>query len=174
MLRSAFDLGEEMKLRTLEYITHPDLWDKFIIPAIDLSFVNWTSIKYLNDDATAFNDDISQVPNDTGGLYLFYIKCSIITGITEYPCYIGRAQLTEKQNLRKRVREYFTHYARDDERPKITKMINYWGKQLYLAFLPLPNNAFVVDFEKGLINSLLLPMNDKIPDQEISQGISAF
>lgn len=174
MLRSAFDLGEQMQLRKLEYIPHTDLWNKFKVTTIDLAFTNWTSIKYLNDDATDFNKDIEKVPNDKGGLYLFYVKCPIIIGITEYPFYIGRAQLTANQNLRKRVREYFTHFAREDERPKITKMINYWGQDLHLAFLTLPDNFSVVDFEKKLINSLLLPMNDKIPDQEISQGISAF
>lgn len=174
MLRSAFDLGEQMHLKKLEYIPHADLWNKFKINTIDLAFANWTSIKYLNDDATAFNDEIEKVPNDKGGLYLFYVKCPIIIGITEYPFYIGRAQLTTNQNLRKRVREYFTHFAKDDERPKITKMIRYWGQDLHLAFLSLPDNFSVVDFEKKLINGLLLPMNDKIPDQEISQGLSAF
>lgn len=174
MLRSAFDLGEQLRLKKLEYIPHSDLWNKFGVATMDLSFANWTSIKYLNDDATEFNDDIAKVPNNQGGLYLFYVKCPIITGLTEYPFYIGRAQLTTHQNLRKRVREYFTHFCRDDERPLITKMIRYWGKDLYLAYFVLPDNFSVIDFEKKLINSLLLPMNDEIPDQEIRQAVKAF
>ena len=107
-------------------------------------------------------------------MYLFFVKCPIITGITEFPFYIGRAQLTDGQNLRKRCREYFTKFARDDERPKTTTMINYWGKELYIAFKVIDGNGGIIDYEKKLINSLLLPMNDAIPDADISASIKAF
>lgn len=171
---SAFQLSEEIRLRGVEYKLHDGLWKKYDLSQIDLGFANWTSIKYLNDDATAFSSQIDQLPNDSGGLYLFFIKCPIITGITEFPFYIGRAQLTEGQNLRKRCREYFAKFAKENERPKITRMINYWGRQLYLAFKVIEDNDEIIDYEKRLINSLLLPMNDEIPDREIKQAIKAF
>ena len=174
MLSSAFDLGEEIHLKTLDYRLHQPLWSKYDLSAIDLSFSNWQHLKYLNDDASDFHEDIDIVPSDKGGLYMFYIKCPIIKGITEFPFYIGRAQLTRGQNLRKRVKEYFSKYRIDHERPKITKMFKYWDKDLYLCFLELDDNNDIVDYEKNLINSLLLPMNDQIPDQETRQAIKAF
>jgi len=175
MLSNAFDLGEHLALRKLEYKVSPKLWERFIIPSgVDISFAHWTTIKYLDDNGAAFNVDIEKVPNNTGGLYLFYTKCSILEGITEFPFYIGRAQYTEGQNLRKRVREYFNQYKREVDRPKITRMFKYWSKDLYLAFLPLSTNTDIKDFEKKLINSLLLPMNDEIPDKEIRDAIKAF
>ena len=174
MIDSAFSLGEEIKLRTLPYKLHQDLWNKFDFPTLDLDFVNWKKIKYLNDEADNFNNAINNVPNNTGGLYLFYVKCKIISGITEFPLYIGRVQLTEHQNLRKRVKEYFLKYSKNNERPKITKMFKYWAKDLYLAFIALNENEDIIDLEKQIINSLLLPINDQIPDTEIRQATKAF
>ncbi len=53
-------------------------------------------------------------------------------------------------------------------------MFKYWGKELHLAFLVLDDNMNIIDLEKKLINSLLLPMNDEIPDKEIKQATKAF
>ncbi len=171
---SAFTFGEELNLRKVSYKLHKDLWDQFNFPKIDLSFKYWVKIKYLNANADAFDAEVENVPNNTGGLYMFYVKCEIISGITEYPLYIGRAQLTQHQNLKKRVKEYFQKYSKSNERPKITKMFNYWASELYLAYISLDDNNEINDLEKKLINSLLLPMNTKIPDTEISQVINAF
>lgn len=174
MIDSAFNLGEEIKLKTLDFKLQQTLWLKYDLSAVNLSFANWTTIKYLNNDGTEFHEDIKLLPNDMGGLYMFSISCPVIPGRTEFPVYIGRAQITEDQNLRKRCREYFTKFLRNDERPKITRMFRYWAKELYLSFLPLDQNHEIIDFEKKLINSLLLPFNDEIPEKEIRQAIKAF
>ncbi|NEU09375.1 hypothetical protein GZH53_13705 [Flavihumibacter sp. R14] len=174
MNSSAFTLGEEINNRKIRYVLYSNLWDKFIYPDIDLDFSKWRSIKYLNSDESDLNDDIATIPRNIGGLYLFYVKCKIITGMTEFPFYIGRAQLTSGQNLQKRVKEYFQKFAKDDERPKITRMIRYWGADLYLAYYPLPENEHIINVERDIINSLLLPMNDLIPDKQTKQAIKAF
>lgn len=174
MLNSAFDLGEHMNLRKVTYTVSSMLWNKFILPNLDISFNKWSSIKYLNDTGDDYNEDIVKVPSDKGGLYLFYAKCPVIPGITEYPFYIGRAMLTDGQNLRKRVKEYYSQYKREVDRPKIKLMFRYWADELHLAFLPLNENEQIVDLEKILINSLLLPMNDQIPDKEVRDAVKAF
>lgn len=174
MLRSAFPLAEEIELRTVEFVLHPVLWQKYDLSAIDLDLSNWTTIRYLNDAGTGFHPDVETLPNDTGGLYLFSINCPVIKGRTEFPAYIGRAQFTPNQNLRKRCRTYFTKYSRDDERPLITKMFRYWAENLLLSYMTFDDNDDIKDFEKKLINSLLLPFNDEIPDTEIGQAVSAF
>lgn len=174
MLNSAFDLGEEISLRTLPYIVHDKLWNRFNNGGIDLSFANWKSIKYLDDKGENFDPDINTIPNDKGGIYLFYIKCWIISGITEYPLYIGRAQSTDNQNLRKRVKQYFQKYSNSNERPKITKMLKYWGSSIHVAYFTIDDNSDTIIIEKEIINSLLFPMNDQIPDQEIREAKKAF
>lgn len=181
MINSAFALHEEIIKKTLSFKLHQDLWSKYDLTTIDLDFDNWTTIKYLNEDCSQLNSAMNSIPNDKGGIYLFSIKCEVINKLTEYPVYIGRAQFTENQNLRKRCREYFTKYLRNDERPRITKMIKYWGAELYLSYFVVENsqnnddnNNIIIDLEKKLINSLLLPFNTEIPDMEIRQAISAF
>lgn len=174
MLDSAFGLGEQLNQRRLIYRLHRKLWDEFTIDNIDLQFHNWTHFKYLNNTHSGLNTQVNQVPNDSGGLYLFYVKCEIISGITEYPFYIGRAKYTESQNLRKRVKEYYQKYRKNGERPKISRMFNYWAEDLYLAYCVLPDNQNIVELEAQLINCLLFPMNDHIPGQEIRQAIKAF
>lgn len=174
MLTSAFELGEKLNNQLVSYYLHKPLWEKYNYPNLNLNFNNWEKIKYLNENGDGFSDEIEKVPNNKGGLYLFFVKCEIITGITEYPFYIGRAQLTEHQNLKKRVKEYFQKFSRSDERPKITKMFNYWSKELHLAYFTLDDNDDVIELEKQLINYLLFPMNDEIPDKVIKQAIKAF
>jgi len=174
MLNSAFERGENLKLKAITYRLDPYLWSKYAISSIDLSKANWKTIKYLNDNGDGFGPEIGTLPNDQGGIYLFSIYCPVILGYTEFPAYIGRAQSTQNQNLRKRCREYLTKFSRNDERPLITKMIKYWGKYLYLSYFVIEQNVDTIDCEKNLINSLLLPFNDEIPDIEIRQAIKAF
>lgn len=174
MIRSAFTLGEKLKVRNLTYYLYQAHWEKFKLSAIDLSLSKWTTFKYLNSAGTDFNKDIRLLPSDKGGLYLFTVCSPILPGITEFPVYIGRAQLTEGQNLRKRCKEYFLKHRKDSERPLITTMFRYWSKNLYLSFLPLDDNAKIVGYEKKLINSLILPLNDEIPDIELRQSKKAF
>ena len=174
MTDDAFEFAEESVLRDVKYRLYEPLWRLYDLTIIDLSFENWRTIKFLNEDGTAFSDEINTLPNDRGGLYLFFVKCPIITGITEYPLYIGRAQYTANQNLRKRIREYFLQHAKEDERPRIKKMIRYWGAQLYVSFKEIDDNSNTIEFEKRLINSLLLPFNTQIPDSELGETIQAF
>jgi hypothetical protein len=176
MTNSAFDLGEEIKLHTLEFKLHTGLWKKFnAVGKVNLSVNNWTGIKYLNALSNDLHQDVStKIPKNFGGLYLFTIKCEIISGMTEFPVYLGRAQKSASQNLRKTCKEYYQKYAKTNERPKITKMFKYWSENLHLYFLPLAANQDIIDYEKDLINSLLLPFNDEIPDQETRQAVKAF
>lgn len=170
----AFDLGEKINNRKIEFVLHPPLWKSFNYPAYDFSFPKWKSIKYLNTTGKNFHKDIETIPNNSGGLYLFFLKCPIINGLTEYPLYIGRAQFTGGQNLRKRVKEYFQKYSADNERPKIYRMFKYWSKDLYVAYYPITTNPAIINIEKDFINSLLLPMNDTIPDLKIKKAVKAF
>lgn len=174
MVNGAFDLGEELKLRELSYTLHSTLWNKYDLSAIDLNLDNWFSIKYLNPSGNALNKDIERLPKNSGGLYMFSIKCLVVPGMTDFPVYIGRALKSENQSLNKRCKEYFQKYFKHNERPKITRMFRYWANDLYLSYMPINENQTIIDFEKKLINTLLLPFNDQIPDIEIRQAVKAF
>jgi hypothetical protein len=172
----AFEFGEHLKLREVSYKLSDRLWNKYDCEGLNLDFPSeWSQLKFLNADATSFSDDIHRLPNDKGGVYMFFVKCHILPGITEFPLYIGRARLTDGHNIRVRIRAYFTKYRNGKERrPLILKMIKYWGKELYIAFRVLDDNQEIVDLERKLINGLLLPMNTEIPDTEIRSARDAF
>lgn len=174
MLNSAFDIGEDLTLRKLFYFPYPMLWERYTYGTFNFSKENWNTIKYLNNEGTELSAEVEDIPADLGGLYMFVIKCPTMPGITEYLGYIGRAQSTDHQNLRKRCKEYFQKYAKSNERPKITRLFKYWSTFLYLSYMPIGENADTADLEKKLINSLIPPFNDQIPDIEISQAVKAF
>lgn len=100
MISTAFELGEEIKLKTVYFPLNLKLLERFDLP-IDLNFNHWKTIKYLNNDGTEFSIDIDLLPNNCGGVYLLSVRCPVIPEITEFPFYIGRVQYTDNQNLRK-------------------------------------------------------------------------
>lgn len=171
---NAFDIGADLNSKRIRYFLSNSLWLKFGSASKILDFPSWKSIKYLNENGTNLNSAISKIPDNQGGLYLFFVPCPVLPGLTEFPLYIGRAQLTENQNLRKRVKEYFQHYMRDDERPKIYRMLKLWGPELMVAYHEFEENSDTIDLEKRIINSTLFPMNDQIPDKELKAAIKAF
>ncbi len=100
----------------------------------------WNSIKYLNDDGTAINDDIRSVPDDCGGIYLFLLKPDKIPQMHRYIMYIGRAHRAMNFSLRKRCATYIS-----DTRPKVSRMMHRWGKELYLFYLPIDKTDDFID-----------------------------
>ena len=164
----ANELVEKLKARKIDYYLYDHQWLKNDPKSLGLDMSKWVTIKYLNDTGGAFNSDIGLIPKDTGGLYLFSINCPVIPGSTEFPVYVGRAQLTSGQNLRKRCREYFNNYKGGREkRVRIRKMFRHWSKYLFLSFYPMTDNSDIIKFEKILIESFLFPFNDDVPEDVV-------
>lgn len=174
MKADAFELGEHIRLRTEEFKMPTQLWSTFDFAKFDTSTMQWTEIKYLNDSSDDFNDDINLLPNNAGGIYMYIVKSPILPNISDYLVYIGRAQVSENHSLRVRCKKYFREYLREQERPLITKMINYYKKFLYIKFCPLPDNIATVDLEAALINALLPPFNNQVPEKKVRDAVKAF
>ena len=80
-----------------------------------------------------------------------------------YIMYIGRARRGTNYSLRKRCQTYIS-----DTRPKVARMIERWGKQLYLFFLPIYNtDEFIEKVERELIRVIIPPCNTQIPDHYV-------
>ncbi len=168
------DIGGLLKKHELNFMLFPDLWRSFAFDKIDLNLLEWREVKFLNELGNDVSDEIKNLPNNKGGLYLFIIKCPILPKITEYLVYIGRAQLTEYHNLRIRVNKYFNEYIRDDQRPKITRIIHQWQNELFIRYIELDDNELIKELEADLINKILPPGNDEIPDKNIKSAVKAF
>lgn len=174
MLNNAFRLGEEIRLHTVDFKIVPSLWDEFEIDSEIMENLIWEEYKFLNDDGTDFSEGVSNLPNDSGGIYSFIIKSPLLPGVSEYLAYIGRARFTDNHNLRARCRRYLTEYLNEKERPKITRLMNYYKNHLYIRFTRIDNNELIEELEAELINSILPPFNDEIPEKRVRDGINAF
>ena len=122
----------------LTYYHNPNRWRNNIINTENpiRNVDNWSDeIKYLNESNDDLSDDIKNLPNDTGGIYVFYIKGLNLSFIENYILYIGRCQFTETQHIRKRAREYYK-----DTRDLIVEMFSRWKEHLYYRYYPDTNN----------------------------------
>jgi hypothetical protein len=169
-----FDLAAQIELHRVDFRLFPELWDKFCCDGIDLNTVMWKEIKFLSNDGTTLNDEMSSLPSDKGGIYIFYAKCNVLPGISNYLMYIGRAKITENHSLKVRCRKYFYEYTDDNGRPKIRRLVNQWGRYLFIKYIELDDNNLIDKLEAGLINSILPPFNDTIPEKKIRDAVKAF
>ena len=155
----------------LRFVLNTTLWESFdtsILSTISSPLL-WNEVKLLDSNGRR-NPQLSTIPNDTGGIYLFLAKSNILPESHLYLMYVGRAHISATQNLRKRC----SQYPVEKKRPKIKRMIEQWGQYLYIRYLPLDNNATIDIVEDELINKILPPFNDEIPNQEISAAVRAF
>ena len=153
------------------------LWDSFdesIKSALHLNY-NWQEVKLLDENGCV-NNEINTVPNDSGGIYIFMAKPCILPDFHNYLMYIGKSSKTESRSLRIRLREYFYEKENINKRPKVRRMLNEWGKYLYIRYLPLCGfeNSMIERIESELINKILPPFNDIIPDKTIRNVVKAF
>lgn len=129
----------------------------------------WNYIKYL-DDAGELNEDIRNLPNDCGGIYIFLLKPDKIPLMHRYIMYIGRARRATSFSLRQRCSTYIS-----DTRPKVHRMIHRWGPELYLYYLPIhDSDEFIKKVERELNRVIIPPCNSQYPDYYVMPGQDLF
>lgn len=154
------DIFQRSKLLTLEFELNIDKWATMDEVVKNVVASGWRSMKYLNDEGTAVNSEIAQIPNDCGGIYIFLLNPDKISQLHRYIMYIGRARRASKFSLRQRCARYI-----NDTRPKVANMMSCWGKELYLYYLPIADNDdFIDQVERELIRVIIPPCNSEIPD----------
>jgi hypothetical protein len=172
-LYRAFIEENDEKLFEVTYYHKPQRWLDNTVDSTNqiMNVQNWSSeIKYLNNSHDAISDEISNMPNDKGGVYMFYIKGICLPFIENYIVYIGRCKYTDSQNIRKRAKEYF-----NDDRPMIKTMFKRWKEHLYYRYYHDTDNNNIDSNEVKLIRTILPPFNEVIPDRiEIQTTIPAF
>jgi hypothetical protein len=166
---------EANKLFDVVYYHMPERWISIDKTDIDIPLNDWSNeIKFLSDNEMDVSDDMKKLPDNCGGIYLFFIKGLILPNYETYLAYIGRAQFTQKQNLKVRCNSYYYEFFKDDTRPKIARLIKKWGKYLYLRYYASNDNLHIKRLEAKLINGILPPFNDEIPNLIIHEPQPAF
>jgi hypothetical protein len=169
----AFIEEDEAALFEVPYYHKPQRWLDNAVnannPIMDIQ--NWSQeIKYIDAQNDGISQDIKNIPNNTGGIYIFFIKGITLPFIENYILYIGRCKFTQNQNIRKRAKEYFS-----DERTMIKRMFKHWKNHLYYRYYPDTDSQRIAENEIRLIRTILPPLNEAIPDRlEIQQTVPAF
>lgn len=126
-------------------ILNPNLWGKYPnrIP------LQWHKIKFSPSE-------LSNVPNDSCGIYSFVIIPDIAGHIAcAYLLYIGKTE----RNFRTRYREYLDDqdWNKKTNRVHIREMLNKWKDHLWFCYAPISQTSLIKQLEKDLINSYLPP-----------------
>jgi len=170
---NGYDLSDSVKLHETSFIICPDLWERESDLQDILTQEEIKEIKFLNDAGDDVSEDVRHLTNRKGGLYFFVAKAKSFPYLAKYLMYIGKAEKSAQQNLRKRCNEYSPR--KPQSRPKIKNLIEKWGPYLYLNYIELENNSEIKDLEAKLICSLVPPFNSAIPeDKEVRDAVNAF
>lgn len=175
MTISAFiERNDEIKKYDCCYYLHPKLWIKNNAITSKLhSPEDWSGyIKYLNDK-NQVSDEIKNLPKDYGGIYLFFIQ-GISLPFEKYLAYVGRAQCTESESLRSRVKSYLPESKKVDGRTRIVRLFKYWKKHLYIRYYKSKDNEFIKQTESALIQAILPPFNTDLTEYKIKSPKKAF
>jgi hypothetical protein len=170
----SWDLGRTIHDHEVKFRLYPELWENFEFDEFDLTTVTWHECKFLNSDGNGLSIEMSNLPNDKGGIYFFVARSAVLPEICNYLMYIGRSKCTKAQSLKRRCRNYFTEYNSEECRPRIYRLIKLWGEYLYLRYIELEDNRIIDELEAALINSLLPPFNFVVPNKKIRAAIRAF
>lgn len=173
---SAFVLKhDETKIYDCLYYLHPKLWMENIHITSSLhNKENWSGyIKYLNDD-NQISDEIKNLPQDYGGIYVFFIQGVSLPFCERYLAYIGRAQCTDSESLRSRVTSYLRESQKEDGRTRINRLFKYWKEHLYIRYYKSTDNEFIKQSESALIQAILPPFNTELTKYKIKKPRKAF
>lgn len=174
MREKAFlNLNDEDKLYDITYYHNPKHWiDNKIDENNPITIEeNWSKeIKYYEGDV--LSEDINNLPTNTGGVYVFYLKGINIPFIEKYIVYIGRCHYSNgTQYIRKRAKEYDS----DNSRTDIIRMKKYWKEYLFYRYYPETNNDKIDEDERVLIRAIRPPFNSEIPDKiKVQKTTKAF
>jgi len=161
MKNDILDMNAKLKERAKTFVLNADdSWGNFDNSYRQIIKGKWHEVKFLDSSGDVLHDSMNSIPNDTGGIYVFVAKPNIIPDIHQYILYIGRAQCTKSQNLKKRCREYL-----NGNRPQIFEMVALWGEYLYIKYLPLSDNDIIKKLEDELIRAIDPPCNTRYPDK---------
>jgi hypothetical protein len=158
---------KESYLYLCPYFLDPNRWRKIHGVILDaLQKQSWSNyIKYLDANGN-LSDELNQLPENEGGIYMFFIQGQTLPEFEMYPAYIGRALYTENENIQKRVKCYLRE-SKGNKRPKIIQLFESWEDFLYIKYFHTSDNNLVETGEKELIRAILPPFNSEIPDRII-------
>lgn len=169
------DVIQELHLMTWPFCLSTELWQKHRDrkSSVDLSKIK--KIKYFDEYGTKLSTEVNQLPRDKGGIYLYVIENSIIANAGSYIMYVGRARITDNENLQNRAKSHYSQYLRHEENERLERLFDNWKPYIYFLYLPIEGGNDQIDLvEDELIVALTPPCNKEYPSPKIRKKLSAF
>lgn len=157
------DISQNLADMIFPFCFSTELWDKYKRFDEETHLIDMNAfqkVKYFDDGNTeGLSAEISNIPDDTGGIYIYVIENPIVPFSGHHIMYVGRAMFTQNQNLRARARTHFYQYKRGEENERLERVFDNWKDYVYLFYLPLSDNEKIDLAERELINTLTPPCN---------------
>lgn len=168
-------IKEDLETVTRPFTLSPELWSKFTISDLsDVDFTQWRSVKLLENGD--FSTQLSMIPAEYGGIYVYCIEPHIIPAAGSYIMYIGKATKTATENLKNRVRSYRSCLTDRETRPRLHKLFEKWGEYVYVHYLPVAGSKEeITALEDRLIAAFgKPPCNSEIRIKSVKTAVKAF
>lgn len=158
--------NDQTRVYECKYYYDPSQWEEASSKVkTSIQNLTWSDyIKYIDSEGNV-SKELDVLPNDAGGLYLFFIQGTTIPFSEKYLAYIGRAKYTSTENIRKRVKRYLWESNQKQCRPKIARLFRLWKDYLYIRFCSCTDNDLITAGESTLINAILPPFNSDLPEK---------
>lgn len=163
------------KSLTFEVTYDPRRWKHFD-NFLNLDLDSWAKVKYFDENGNK-NAKLSEIPNDKGGIYIYYIQPTGVP-VDNYHCimYVGRAHFGEgTQNLRKRVYSYETEsHNKYTGRVTIRELFNRYKEYLYVMYCPIDGNDNIDKLERELTTAIVPPVNGDLFQDSLKASKKMF
>ncbi|UTY39280.1 hypothetical protein NMU03_00115 [Allocoprobacillus halotolerans] len=156
-------------------------WDNletFDCHGLDWKNLKWKKVRFLTDEN---GTEIGLINNKVGGIYMIVCETNVHF-LHKYILYIGRAHITQNQNLRKRCKEYYNTYLkyknsnlgeiRITTRPKVNMLLHIYAPYLCIYYCELSDNKIIDALEQTLIALIIPPCNKELPGK-LNKAVSA-
>ena len=177
-MASIYDAPIESDVESFQntYIMVPELWGRFKFDDLkEVDFSKWNSVKLINKEGTAFSEMVNQIPDNSGGIYVYSIEPGIIPNCGTYIMYIGMASKSKNQNLRRRVKAYQLQLGDRYNRDRLHRLFKKWGQYVYVHFLPIQaDEKIILEVETRLIAAFIPPCNADIRARTVKKAVKAF
>ena len=168
------DVVQNLQSMTWEFCLSTELWEKYVNDSFVVDLNQMKKIKYFDDNSNKLSEEVNNLPNDSGGVYIYSIENGIFPFLGSYIMYVGRARKTKLENLRTRAKSHFSQYKRHEENERLERLFDNWEQYVYLSYLPIEGNDMIDLVEDQLIMALTPPCNKEYPAPKVRRKLSAF
>lgn len=168
------DVVQDLRTMTWPFCLSTELWGKCINDSFSEDLKRMKKIKYFSGNSNQLSNEVEELPNDSGGVYIYSIENGIFPFLGSYIMYVGRARKTKTENLRARAKSHFKQYKRHEENERLERLFDHWDQYVYFSYLPINRNDMIDLIEDQLIMALTPPCNKEYPAPKVRRKLSAF